>query len=147
MQKRDFELLSTENDKELLPKRETEGAAGYDLKCSEEIVIQPGEIGMVKTGLKAYMQQGEVLLLMDRSSNKRKLGIVLINSVGVIDKDYYNNAGNEGHIMAQMQNTTNKPVTIPYGTRMVQGVFVNHLITDSDNASGKRENGFGSTNK
>lgn len=93
------------------------------------------------------MQQGEVLLLMDRSSNKRKLGIVLINSVGVIDKDYYNNAGNEGHIMAQMQNTTNKPVTIPYGTRMVQGVFVNHLITDSDNASGKRENGFGSTNK
>ena len=46
------------------------------------------------------MQAGEVLYLYHRSSNPRKKGLVLINSVGVIDGDYYGNPGNEGHIFA-----------------------------------------------
>ena len=66
----------------LLPKRETAHAAGYDLKVAERTVIAPGEIVLVPTGVKAYMQAGEVLYLYDRSSNPRKKGLVLINSVG-----------------------------------------------------------------
>lgn len=142
---RGFELLSTETDEALLPRRETANAAGYDLHCSEEVTIAPGEIKLVKTGLKAYMQPSEVLCLFDRSSNPRKKGIVLINSVGIIDSDYYNNEGNEGHIMTQMKNITDKPVTIPYGERIVQAVFMPYLIVDDDQAAGKRVGGFGST--
>ena len=121
---RGFELVSTYNNQDLLPKRETAHAAGYDLKVAENTVIAPGEIVLVPTGVKAYMQPGEVLYLFDRSSNPRKKGLVLINSVGVIDGDYYGNPGNEG---------------------IVQGVFMPFLIVDGDEADGVRTGGFGST--
>lgn len=147
---RGFERItqfSDEEYKDLLPKRETAHAAGYDLKVAEETTIDPGEIALVPTGVKAYMQPDEVLFLFDRSSNPKKKGLVLINSVGVIDGDYYNNPSNEGHIFAQMKNITNEAITLPYGERIVQGVFMNHLIVDNDVASGDRTGGFGSTDK
>ena len=95
MKIRGFELVSSFTDENLLPKRETAHAAGYDLKVAVRTVIAPGEIVLVPTGVKAYMQPTEVLYLYDRSSNPRKKGLVLINSVGVIDGDYYGNPGNE----------------------------------------------------
>ncbi|SQE95144.1 deoxyuridine 5'-triphosphate nucleotidohydrolase [Streptococcus equi subsp. zooepidemicus] len=142
---RGFELVSGFTDTELLPKRETAHAAGYDLSVAEETSIAPGEIVLVPTGVKAYMQDGEVLYLYDRSSNPRKKGLVLINSVGVIDGDYYNNPANEGHIFAQMKNITDQTVTLAVGERIVQGVFMPFLIADGDQASGERTGGFGST--
>ena len=96
---------------DLLPVRETAHAAGYDLKAAETVKIQPGEIVLIPTGLKAYMQDGEVLYLYDRSSGAKKLGVVLVNSVGVIDGDYYNNPGNEGLMYGQFINITDKEVT------------------------------------
>ena len=75
---------------------ETAHAAGYDLKVAVRTVIAPGEIVLVPTGVKAYMQPTEVLYLYDRSSNPRKKGLVLINSVGVIDGDYYGILGMKG---------------------------------------------------
>ena len=142
---RGFELISTETDQELLPKRETAHAAGYDLKASQDVTIESGEIALVPTGVKAYMRPDEVLYLFDRSSNPRKRGLILINSVGVIDHDYYNNSSNEGLIMAQFKNITNKPVTIHKGDRIVQAVFAKYFVTDDDNANGERTGGFGST--
>lgn len=144
---RGFELVTGETNNDLLPKRETAGAAGYDLKVSEEVTISPNETVLVKTGVKAYMQHGEVLYLYDRSSNYRKRHLSLVNSVGVIDADYYNNPGNEGIIMAQMKNVGDEPVTLSVGDRIVQGVFMTHLIVDDDIAEGARTNGFGSTDK
>ena len=142
---RGFELISSETNQDLLPARETAHAAGYDLKASQDVVIEPGEITLVPTGVKAYMLPDEVLYLYDRSSNPRKRGLILINSVGVIDHDYYNNSSNEGHIMAQFKNITDEPVTINRGDRIVQGVFAKYLITDNDDANGERTGGFGST--
>ena len=66
---RGFELVSTYNNQDLLPKRETAHAAGYDLKVAENTVIAPGEIVLVPTGVKAYMQPGEVLYLYDQMKN------------------------------------------------------------------------------
>ncbi|HEL0665614.1 TPA: dUTP diphosphatase [Streptococcus equi subsp. zooepidemicus] len=142
---RGFELVSGFTDTELLPKRETAHAAGYDLSVAKEVSIAPGEIVLVPTGVKAYMQDGEVLYLYDRSSNPRKKGLVLINSVGVIDGDYYGNPANEGHIFAQMKNITDQTVTLAVGERIVQGVFMPFLIADGDQADGERTGGFGST--
>ena len=93
------------------------------------------------------MQDGEVLNLYDRSSNPRKLGVVLINSVGVIDGDYYNNESNEGHIFVQFKNITDKVVSIKRGDRIAQGVFTPFLKVDNDNTDTVRKGGFGSTGK
>lgn len=144
---RGFELVSSYDNQDLLPKRETAHAAGYDLKVAETTQIEPGQIVLVPTGVKAYMQPGEVLYLYDRSSNPRKKGLVLINSVGVIDGDYYGNPNNEGHIFAQMQNITNKKVSLEVGDRIVQAVFAPYLVADDDQATGTRTGGFGSTGK
>ena len=145
MKIRGFELVSQFTDESLLPKRETAHAAGSDLKVAVETKIEPGEIVLVPTGVKAYMQAGEVLYLFDRSSNPRKKGLVLINSVGVIDGDYYGNPDNEGHIFAQMKNITDEPVVLEVGERVVQGVFMPFLVVDGDDADGVRTGGFGST--
>lgn len=147
MKIRGFELVSQFTDKNLLPKRETAHAAGYDLKAAETVSLEPGEIKLVPTGVKAYMQANEVLYLYDRSSNPRKKGLVLINSVGVIDGDYYGNPANEGHIFAQMRNITEETVVVEAGERIVQAVFVPFLLADGDQADGVRTGGFGSTGK
>lgn len=147
MKIRGFELVSQFTDENLLPKRETAHAAGYDLKAAETVSLEPGEIKLVPTGVKAYMQANEVLYLYDRSSNPRKKGLVLINSVGVIDGDYYGNPANEGHIFAQMRNITEETVVVEAGERIVQAVFAPFLFADGDQADGVRTGGFGSTGK
>ena len=82
----------------------------------------------------------EVLKLYDRSSNPVKRGIALINSVGIIDSDYY-----PQEFKGLFMNISKEPVTISKGQRIMQGVFVKYLTTDDDNANGKRTGGFGST--
>lgn len=148
MKTRGFEIVSKyENAGLELPVRATKQAAGYDLSVAEKLVIQPGEIKLVSTGLKAYMQAGEVLYLYDRSSNPRKKGLILINSVGVIDGDYYNNPSNEGEIFAQMKNISESEVVLEKGERIVQAVFMPFLVADGDEETvkTKRTGGFGST--
>ncbi|QPS70906.1 dUTP diphosphatase [Lactococcus garvieae] len=150
MKTRGFELVSKyENEGIELPIRATRHAAGYDLSVAEKTTIKPGEIKLVSTGLKAYMQAGEVLYLYDRSSNPRKKGLILINSVGVIDGDYYNNSGNEGEIFAQMKNITEAEVVLEKGERIVQAVFMPFLVADGDEEVVKttRMGGFGSTGR
>lgn len=100
---------------------------------------------LVKTGIKSYMQKGEVLKLYIRSSMAAKRGLALANSVAIIDADYYNNPDNEGHIMVSLINLSALPVFIPAGTRIAQGVFETYLVADEDNAQGVRTGGFGST--
>ena len=144
---RGFELVKGETNLDLLPKRSTQHSAGYDFVAAETITIDPGAIKLVPTNVKSYMQEGEVLYLYDRSSNPRKRGIVLSNSVGVIDKDYYGNPDNDGNIHAQFTNITNDVVTIEKVTAMMQGVFMPFLLADDDDASGVRVGGFGSTDQ
>lgn len=68
-----------------LPRRSTEKSAGYDFFVNETTVCKAHEITMVKTGVKAYMEDNETLLLFNRSSNPKKKGLIILNGVGVID--------------------------------------------------------------
>ncbi len=148
MKTRGFEVVSKYKDAGInLPKRSTEHSAGYDIEAAETVKLAPGEIALIPTGLKAYMQAGEVLYMYSRSSNPRKKGLVLINSVGVIDKDYYNNPDNEGAMFMQMRNITAYEVTVEKGERVCQGVFMPFLVADGDAQQEKavRAGGFGST--
>ena len=134
-----------------LPVRKTKYSAGYDIEAAEDIVIPSFKKGqnptLVKTGLKAYMQDDEVLLLYNRSSNPKKKGLILANSVGVIDKDYYGNPDNDGHFMFAFYNIKDENVTIKKGEAIGQAIFQKYLVTDNDNAEGERVGGFGSTTK
>ncbi len=152
MKQRGFEIAKGWEDKEInIPKRKTKHAAGYDFECAEDITIPSFKKGMapslIPTGIKAYMKDDEVLYLYNRSSNPKKKGIILANSVGVIDKDYYGNQDNDGHIMFAVYNIKDEDITIKKGEAIGQGVFMKYLTIDNDNATGTRSGGFGSTDK
>ena len=150
MPMRGFEIVSAYEGKGIaLPLRGTAASAGYDLSAAESVVIAPGEMAMVPTGVKAYMEPDEVLYIHIRSSLAVKRQLVLMNSVGVVDADYYNNPDNEGHIFIALWNRGKEAVTLKAGERLAQGVFMKYLLADGDTA-GKgqdRQGGFGSTGK
>lgn len=144
---RRFEKVSKyQNEDFELPVRATNQSAGYDFASIEDLIVQPKEIVLVKTGVRVKMPKNEVLLLFPRSSLPIKKGLTMSNGVGVIDADYYF-ADNEGHIMIQIYNFTDKPVTIEKGERLSQGIFTNFYQTVDDETEDKiRLGGFGSTN-
>ena len=147
---RGFEICKGFEDKEInLPVRKTKFSAGYDIECAEDTVV-PAKNNVpifIPTGIKAYMDDDEVLYLYNRSSNPKKKGLILANSVGVIDKDYYGNPDNDGHIMFAFFNVKDEDITIKKGEAIGQGVFSKYLVVDDDNAEGDRTGGFGSTDK
>ena len=150
--KRGFEIAKGFEDKNInLPIRKTKYSAGYDIESAEDTVIPSFKKGMnptlIKTGVKAYMQDDEVLLLYNRSSNPKKKGLILANSVGVVDKDYYGNPDNDGHIMFAFYNVKDEDVKIKKGECIGQGIFQKYYLADNDNAEGERQGGFGSTSK
>ena len=128
-----------------LPERATSGSAGYDFYNPKKVVCKSHEITMIPTGIKVKMYQEEVLLLVNRSSNPRKKGLIIPNSVGVIDSDYYDNEDNEGEMAFAFYNINDTDTVIEQGEKLGQGIFMKYGITDDDNAKGKRTGGFGST--
>ncbi|MBQ7240186.1 MAG: dUTP diphosphatase [Bacilli bacterium] len=149
---RGFEIAKGFEDKNInLPVRKTKLSAGYDFEAAEDTIIPAFKRGdaptLIKTGIKAYMEDDEVLYLYNRSSNPKKKGLILANSVGVVDADYYGNPDNDGHIMFAFYNMKDEDVTIKKGEAIGQGVFQKYLVVDNDQAEGERTGGFGSTSK
>lgn len=146
MKERGFEVITAYQDKGIsLPQRKTAKSAGYDLAAAETVVLQPHTVTVVPTGLKAYMGDDEYLSIFIRSSLAFKKGLMLANSTGIVDSDYYNNSDNEGHIMIAYYNTKDTAFTITKGDRIGQGIFMKYLTVDDDTASGVRTGGIGST--
>ena len=149
---RGFEVAKGFEDKNInLPVRKTKYSAGYDIETAEDTIIPSFKKGMkptlVKTGLKAYMQDDEMLVLANRSSNPGKKGLILANSIGIVDKDYYGNPDNDGHIMFAFFNIKDEDIEIKKGDCIGQGIFEKYLVVDNDTAQGERSGGFGSTSK
>lgn len=149
---RGFEIAkSFENMQINLPIRKTKYSAGYDIEAAEDCIIPSFKKGMkptlVKTGLKAYMQDDEYLMLCNRSSNPGKKGLILANSVGIVDKDYYGNPDNDGAIMFAFINIKDEDTQIKKGECIGQAIFQKYYTVDGDNAEGERLGGFGSTTK
>ena len=149
---RGFEVAKGFEDKNInLPVRKTKYSAGYDVEAAEDCIIPSFTKGMkptlIKTGIKAYMQDDEVLILANRSSNPGKKGLVMANSLGIIDSDYYGNESNDGHFMYAYYNFFDHEVEIKKGDIIGQVIFAKYYKVDGDKAEGVRTGGFGSTNK
>lgn len=131
-----------------IPARKTKFSAGYDFITPVHITLKPGELKMIPTGIKCKIDaQGKYLALHLRSSIGVNYSLILINQVGIIDADYYDNPDNEGHIMLPIMNIGLNEVNIPIGTRIAQGIFTDYYITDNDTTEEVRKGGFGSTGK
>ena len=134
-----------ENESIILPKRQTKNSAGYDFYVAKDTIIKAHSIALIPTGVKAYMENDEVLKIYVRSSMPFKRGLTLANNVGIIDSDYYENPDNDGHIMIQVMNFTDNDILVKKNERIAQGVFLKYLLADDDNANEVRCGGFGST--
>jgi len=104
-----------------MPRYETAGAAGFDLAASEDVVIPPGGIALVPTGLVIAVPDGHFLGIFARSSTPLKRGLMVANGVGVIDEDY---CGPKDEVKIQVLNFTQAPVTVSRGDRIAQGLFI-----------------------
>ena len=154
--KRGFEIISerqfemdfdNEMDaKIILPRRSTKKSAGYDFFAPFDIYLKPNEEIKIPTGVRSYMQDGEVLLIVPRSGLGFKYYTRLANTLGVIDSDYYY-SDNEGHIWVKLRNEGTKELYIKQGEAFCQAIFMPFLLTDGDNfENGRNRNGgFGST--
>lgn len=149
---RGFEVAKGfENSDIHMPVRKTKYSAGYDVEAAEDVIVpafKPGQAPtLIKTGIKAYMPEDEYLMLCNRSSNPKKKGLILANSIGIVDGDYYGNPDNDGHIMFAFYNVKAEDVEIKKGDCIGQAIFQKFAVVDNDNAEGERLGGFGSTNK
>lgn len=129
-----------------LPKYETEGSSGMDLRANvdETIVLKPFERYLVPTGISIEIPKGYEAQIRARSGLAIKHGISLVNGIGTIDSDY------RGEIKVILINLGNENFEIKKGDRIAQMIFAKvemaevrevKAIESSDRGSG----GFGHT--
>ena len=149
MRTRGFEVVKEDMRKTSgeiqVPTRGTTKAMAYDFYSPIDLVIEPNCIGKVWTDVKAYMGDNECLILNVRSSMGGK--VMLANTQGWIDSDYYSNSSNDGNIGIFLKNISDEPYVIKKGDRVGQGMFLSFLVSDNGNTDEIRTGGFGSTNK
>lgn len=132
-------------DELVMPRRATMYSAGYDIFSPFDFMLKSGETIKIPTGLRCKMNEDVVLMIFPRSSLGFKYRMMLENTVGIIDSDYYN-SDNEGHIFIKFTNHGNKELIVKKGTAFAQGIFINYLLTEDDDVSCVRNGGIGSTN-
>lgn len=125
-----------------LPERQTKASAGYDFYVVEDVEIPAYGTVMLPTNVKAYMQEDEVLMLYARSSLAIKRGLIIQNTTGIIDSDFFPH-----EIKVALRNTTDKPVKLLKNERCAQGIFLKYLVSDNGNLDNTRDGGIGSTRK
>jgi dUTP pyrophosphatase len=131
-----------------MPTRSTKFSAGYDIALIEDTLIPAGQVVYGKTGIKAFMKDNEVLKIYPRSSLAKKHHLTLGNNVGIVDKDYYNNPDNDGHIMINLRNFGTEDVMLNKGERVAQAIFETYLTSPyEERIESTRNGGFGSTGK
>ncbi|MBE6146775.1 MAG: hypothetical protein E7168_00410 [Firmicutes bacterium] len=131
-----------------IPKRSTKESAGYDFESLFDFILKPGEIKKFPLGIKVNMNSGEVLFIVVRSSMGFKYNVRLCNQVGVIDKDYYNNDNNEGHMWIKLENQGDKDYVVSKGDKICQGIFMPFLVVDNEEKiENVRTYGIGSTDR
>lgn len=144
---RKFHLVSTAPEGTLLPKRSTKHSAGYDFFSPIDAEIMPGATLNIRTDIKVEMNEDEVLFIAPRSSYGYKYQMVLTNTLGIIDADFFNNETNEGNISIKIKNNGTEPMYLVKDEAFAQGIFVKYLTTDDDDVTEVRTGGIGSTTK
>ena len=145
-----FELVKDKYRKStgevILPKRATKSSVAYDFYSPIDITIPPMTSVMIWTDIKAKFNENESLLINIRSS-MGKQPVMIANTQGWIDSDYYSNPDNDGNIGIRLFNLGNTSYVVKSGDRIAQGMFVKYLVADNGNTDCVRKSGFGSSGK
>lgn len=97
------------NENAVMPTYGSEGAAGFDLYATEDVLIEPGETKKVPLGLAFELPPGYVLYIMPRSGLSSKTTLRQPNSVGVVDSDYRGEVSMMFDNIAQTRNMRTRP--------------------------------------
>ncbi|MFV1457240.1 dUTPase [Bacillus mycoides] len=133
-----------------LPYKGSEKAAAFDFFSKEDVVLKVGEQHKFVTDIKAYMLDDEVLSIHPRSGHGTKYRIMIANTTGIIDADYYENETTGGNIAITLYNNGTEDYHIQSGERMAQAIFSKKLDADEGAYSGgdkKRVGGHGMSGK
>lgn len=107
-----------------LPKYETKGSAGMDLRAylPEPVTLQPLERKLIPTGLFIAIPEGYEAQIRPRSGLAIKRGLSLVNTPGTIDSDY------RGEWMVPVINLSQEAQTITDGERIAQMIIARHDV-------------------
>lgn len=131
-----------------IPFRSTDGSAGYDVRAciKDAICIEPGTDVLISTGFSIAIPYPEwACVFIPRSGLGIKSGILMGNSVGLIDSDY------RGPCKLSLWNRKNESFTITPGMRVAQMVFLPvglpnlNLVSEHGPETARGAGGFGST--
>lgn len=123
-------------------------AAGYDLHADLEgvpsIVIAPGEVRKISTGIAIALPEGTFGAVFSRSGMATKQGLAPANKVGVIDADY------RGPVIVALRNESSEAQIVSHGERIAQLVVIPYLPVafnevKSIGTTARGSGGFGST--
>jgi dUTP pyrophosphatase len=127
-----------------LPRYETAGSAGMDLRADEPFALAPGERRLVPTGVAVEIPHGHEGQVRPRSGLAVRHGVALVNAPGTVDSDY------RGEVKVLLVNLGQEPVAFARGDRIAQLVIAPfaraelELVEDLAE-SGRGAGGFGST--
>ena len=129
-----------------LPSYATTNSAGMDLLAAnfEDIIINPGQRVLVKTGLTIALPEGTEAQIRPRSGLAFKNGVTVLNTPGTIDADY------RGEIGVILVNFGEEAFTVTRGMRIAQMIIGRYLRAEFEEVSeldetARGEGGFGST--
>lgn len=137
------DLLTVLDSPDLLPTRAHAGDAGADLRAAEDAILYPGEVLVIRTGVKLVIPYQYAGLVRGRSGLTRK-GIIVLE--GTVDCQY------RGEIGVMMVSFKDGQTLIRKGDRIAQLVIVpvglpSFMVVDSLPGSERGENGFGSSGR
>jgi dUTP pyrophosphatase len=133
-------------DNAIIPQFKTIGSAGMDICSIEDVILQPSEFRIIKTGLAMQIEQGYEIQVRPRSGLACKYGITVINTPGTIDSDY------TGEVGVGLINLSKTEYHINVGDRIAQLVINKveqpeiELVQELDQTE-RGSGGFGSTGK
>jgi len=127
-----------------LPRYETDGAAGVDLRADEPFTLAPGERRLVPTGLALEIPPGHEGQVRARSGLAVRHGVALVNAPGTVDSDY------RGEVKVILVNLGQAPVSFARGDRIAQLVVapvtrVQIVLAEELGGTERGSGGFGST--
>lgn len=129
----------------VLPRYATPGAAGFDLVSIEDVIIQPGDKKLIRTGLSMEIPLGYEMQVRPRSGLSLKTSLRIANSPGTVDSDFRGEVG-----VIAWNTSPDQPFVVCKGDRIAQGVIAPVIqasfeevdeLSDTERGAG----GFGST--
>lgn len=129
-----------------LPEFQTAGAVAFDLVARVTTVIPARGMALVPNNIIVRVPEGYALIIAARSSTLKKKGLMVGNSIGVIDQDYH---GPKDELLTNFYNPGNEDITIERGERWSQALIMPverpTIVEDHVSEEHATRGGFGTT--